>query len=106
MTVVAVLAVGAGIFAAVTYWQRTHQSASCSVYGNALTAALADPGAGRPDTQVLNLLTAHDRKQVLTVNREYTKAVAEDQSLIDSYTHNYDQWATGFKAEALAARGC
>jgi len=109
LVIVAVFAVGAGIFATVTYWQETHHNDSCSVYGNALTAALADPGGGKPDQQISDLLTAQDRHDILASDRNYTQEVNQagsDPSQIDAVNRKWDQFATSFKAQALAVRGC
>lgn len=114
LVVVAVLAVGAGIFAAVNYWQTSHHDQACSTYTNALTAALAQPGA-KPDQQVLNLLPAPVRQSLIASDRVYNNQVSQANaesvpaaaaSQIDGYNQAWDRFATTFKVEALAARGC
>ena len=116
LAVVAVLAVGAGIFAGVTYWQHVRHDDACSTYANALIASVAEPGV-KPDRSILNLLSAQDRKAVTTSDGAYNTQLndlppppyrndPQVQAKIDSYDQAWAKWATSFKAQALAARGC
>ena len=98
LAVIVVLAVGAGVFAAVTYWQHVRHDDACSVYANALTAAVAQPGV-RPDRRVMDLLTAQDVKEVITSdnthNAEVSQANAdENTSLIGTLNQLWDQFET------------
>ena len=111
LSVVAVLAVGAGIFAAVTYWQHVRHDDACSVYANALTASVAQPGV-KPEQPALDLLVGKDRQTVLASDRAYNNQVSQTNaenvsaaatSLINGYNQAWGRWATTFKAEALAS---